>query len=266
MSRLLRYIPVRIRWTAALAWACLAVFARWQDLNGHAVPVVVSLLVGFGFAVIVAFGLVRLLRASNASDRPPFDPFSRAWQVFFVITACLLGLPVISVVTDDPDANHVAGAVMFVVGVVLVVVFIRYMRKPVLDYGLTLEEFYAGDRRRRRSATVQYGAAWRVATDPSGVYAVIWVEQTRELCAFRYRRMPGRLRIDPPSPLSTSLLSDAGSVEVIALAEDREVLDRALSGWERYMDQPDGMSWVRDRLQRAAEATARERAGPGRAV
>ena len=126
-----------------MAWACLVVFARWQDVDGHAVPVVVSVIVGVGFAVLVAFGSVRLLRASNASDRPLFDPFSRAWHVFLVITGCLLGLPVISVVTDDPDTNHVAGAVMFVVGVVLVVVFIRYMRKPVLDHGFTLEEFSA---------------------------------------------------------------------------------------------------------------------------
>ena len=266
MNRVLHNIPVRTRWAAGMAWVCLVVFARWQDVNGHAVPVVVSVIVGVGFAVLVAFGLVRLLRASNASDRPPFDPLSRAWHVFFVITGCLLGLPVFSVATDDPDANHVAGAVMFAVGVVFVVVFIRYMRKPVLDYGLTLEEFYAGDRRRRRSAAAQYGAAWRVETDPSGVYAVIWIEQTRELYAFRYRRLPGRLRLDPPSPLSTSLLSDAGSVEVLALVEDRDVLDRALSGWEKSVDQPDGMSWVRDRLLKAAEATTRERAERGPAV
>lgn len=37
---------------------------------------------------------------------------------------------------------------MFCVGLLLVVLLVRYLRKPVWDYGTAVSEFYAEDRRR----------------------------------------------------------------------------------------------------------------------
>ncbi len=214
-------------------------------------PLALSVIAGAGLLVFCGFAVVRFLRASSATDRPPMS-MSHGWPVLLVITGSLLGIPVISVVTNDPEADPVAGGVMFVAGLVLVALFVRYIRKPVMDHGVTLVGFYTDDRRRGRSPKENYGATWSVASDPTAVYAVTWVEKTNEICAVRYRRLPGRLRLDPPDPLSNSIVGDAGTVEVLGWADDRAALDRALMGWQQHMDGADSLSWVRARLAQAA--------------
>jgi hypothetical protein len=242
-------------WVAVVAvWVAAAVFLKWETVNDHAVPAAVWVVASAGLLVYCGFGFVRFLRAFSATDRPPLT-LSRDWFLFVVITGSLLGFPVISLVTNDPDADPVAGVLMVLAGLVLVGLFVRYIRKPVLDHGVTLEAFSTDDRRRGRSSKAHYGAAWSVASDPTAVYAVTWVEDTKEICAVRYRRLPGRLRLDPPDPLSNSILSDAGTVEVLGWADDRHALDRALAGWQQHMDGPDSLGWVRSRLAQAAVDT-----------
>ena len=235
-------------------WVAAAVFSKWESVNDHAVPGAVSVLAGVGLLVYCGFGCIRFLRAFSAPDRPPLT-MSNGWLLLLVITGTLLGVPVIGVVTNDPEGEPVAGAVMVVAGLVLLALFVQYIRKPVMDHGVSLEAFYTDDRRRGRSPKVQYGAAWSVASDPTAVYAVTYVEKSNEICAVRYRRLPGGLRLDPTDPLSDSIVSDAGTVEVFGWADDREALDRALTGWQEHMDGPDSLSWVRTRLAQAAVET-----------
>jgi len=51
------------------------------------------------------------------------------------------------------------------------------------------------------------------------------------------------------------------AIHFLGWADDRAALDRALAGWERQMDEPDSLAWVREQLTLAAAETERERVG-----
>lgn len=100
--------------------------------------------------------------------------------------------------------------------------------------------------------------AGRSASDPGGLYVVAWIEATREICALRSPLVPPWLRVAPESAFSSALLGNGAVVEQLGWADNREALDRALSGWERHMDQAESLGWVRGQLALAAAATQRE--------
>ncbi len=76
--------------------------------------------------------------------------------------------------------------------------------------------------------------------------------------------MPPWLRLAPESAFSSALLGEGSTIHFLGWADNREALDRALAGWERHMDEPDSLAWVRERLALAAAATEAERAArPG---
>ncbi len=68
--------------------------------------------------------------------------------------------------------------------------------------------------------------------NPGGFYVVGWIEETREICALRSPLVPPWLRLALESAFSSALLGDGATIEFLGWADDREALDRALSGWE----------------------------------
>lgn len=259
MIRLLRRIPRPVRLTLVLLWVGAALWGKSETANNHETPLGVSIVLWSGLAVVAAFGGIRFLRSWYASDRPPFDPISRGWLLFLVITGTLLVLPVVDLFRQDPNRNVPIEIAMFLVGLGLVGLVVQYACKPVWDEGLPINEFYAADRRRRRSARFHYGSAWRTTTDRSGIYALGWIEETREICALRGPLVPGWLRPDPEAAFSSTLVADSGTVEILGWADNRAALDGALSGWERNVEEPDSLAWVRIQLDVAAAATEREK-------
>ena len=72
------------------------------------------------------------------------------------------------------------------------------------------------------------------------------------------------LRLAPESAFSFTLLGVGGTIHFLGWADNRAALDHALAGWDRHMDEPDSLVWVRGQLALAAEATEQERSpGPG---
>jgi hypothetical protein len=114
---------------------------------------------------------------------------------------------------------------------------------------MDLEEFYAADERRRRSAELEFGRDWN---DENGRWGASWIEDTGELYLMRepdsgvWGDAFGDMRVRPVS-------EHALDVEVLGVVEGRTAAESVMSGWEQKMLEPDGIAWLRDRVQHAAE-------------
>lgn len=262
LTGILRRIPRPVQVALVVAWAGAAFWDKSASAAKHQTPIGVSIVLWSGFAVVTVFGVIRFLRSWYASDRPPFDPIDRGWLLFVVTAGTLLVLPVVDLVRRDPNGNPPIEAVMFLVGLGLVGLVVQYARKPVWDEGIPIDEFLGDDRRRRRSAKVFYGDGWRTAADRDGIYVLAWIEETREICAVRGPLVPKWLRLAPESAFSSTLLGVGGTIHFLGWADNRAALDHALADWERHIDEPDSLAWVRGQLALAADATERGRS-PG---
>jgi len=260
LTGIVRRIPRPVQVVLVVAWGVAAFWDRSATVEKHQTPFGVSIVLWSGFVVVAVFGLIQFLRSWYASDRPPFDPISRGWFLLVVVTGTLLALPVVDLFRRDPNGNPLIEAAMFLAGVVLVGLVVQYARKPVWDEGIPINEFLGDDRRRRRSARVFYGGGWRTGADRNGIYVLAWIEETHEICAVRGPLVPAWLRLAPESAFSSVLLGDGGTIHFLGWADNRAALDRALAGWERHMDEPDSLAWVREQLALAAAATEAERA------
>jgi hypothetical protein len=112
---------------------------------------------------------------------------------------------------------------------------------------MDIEEFYSTDERRRQSAEVELGTNWFDAK--GNRYELSWVEETGELYTM--------LELIPEADSFTPF----GDIEVENLPVDRvlvmvvghiptlEGVEDVLSGWPQQMTQPDGISWVAERLR-----------------
>ena len=259
MLSFLRRIPNPVIAAAAVALLVLAIFVRVQRDNHHDVPVALWVVYGVGCAVVASLVLLQVARGLLAADRGELDPFTRPWMLFFMVMAALLAIPIVWLLDNEPTGDVLAGAIMVGAGLGMAALVVLYMRKPVRRHGTRVDSFHSGKGRRWASATVRYGGAWRLSADPDALYAVSWMEKTNEICALRYPRLPARLALPAESGWPT-LVDGSWTIEVLGWAENREVLDRALEGWEQHMSDPDGLTWVRQRLQAAATETEREKA------
>ena len=112
---------------------------------------------------------------------------------------------------------------------------------------MDIEEVYSTDERRRQSAEVELGTNWFDAK--GNRYELSWVEDTGELYTM--------LELIPEADSFTPF----GDIEVENLPVDRVVVmvvghiptlegvEEVLSGWPQQMTQPDGISWVAERLR-----------------
>jgi hypothetical protein len=114
---------------------------------------------------------------------------------------------------------------------------------------MDIEGFYAQNERRRHSAELEFGREWRDA----GVRSeVSWVEDTGELYVMREPTAAvtgsgaGDLELVPMSEHQLG-------VEVLGVVTGRDAIGAVMSGWEDAMRRDDGIAWLRDRIEHAAE-------------
>jgi hypothetical protein len=120
-------------------------------------------------------------------------------------------------------------------------------RRPV-----PLFEFFDKPRR-RDSAIVPYGLAWRDSADPEAFFSVNWMEGTGELYVVRVPDSPTR----PYPALSlmhvTSREETEGlTIEVLTTVPERAAVDALLRGWEEFMALADSLGWVRAQVAQIA--------------
>lgn len=111
---------------------------------------------------------------------------------------------------------------------------------------MDIEEFYAQDERRRRSAEIELGTEWK---DVDGVrYELSWVADTGELYVMR----------EPSAPMSEDPFGDVYprsvpvgeiTVAVIGWIPDQSTLERIFDGWQDAMTESNSVSWVAGRLR-----------------
>jgi hypothetical protein len=97
------------------------------------------------------------------------------------------------------------------------------------------QAFHAADRRRRVSAEVDLGATWR-REGGSEAYRVAWIRDTGEVYACKADAYDG----------------SCTDVEVLAVVPSEDLLDASLVGWRDARNAPDGLSWLRSRLELVA--------------
>ena len=111
--------------------------------------------------------------------------------------------------------------------------------------GMDIEGFYDADPRRRASDEISFGRDWLDADGQR--YELNWVVDTGELY----------LMGEPAEPVEMDALGDAWvqdlpvdqiKVEILGTIAERAEVDSTLAGWERAMDEPDGVAWIRQAL------------------
>lgn len=124
---------------------------------------------------------------------------------------------------------------------------------------MDIEEFYAEDERRRRSAEIELGADWH---DAQGVrYELSWVVDTGELYLMREPGVP--LAEDPfgdvfpPGLIGGSVPVEGLTVVVVGYIAEQARVEEVLGGWEDEMGVGDSISWLADRLRGAQIPTRR---------
>jgi hypothetical protein len=123
---------------------------------------------------------------------------------------------------------------------------------------MDIEEFYAADERRRKSTELEFGRDWNDGTGRSGVS---WVEDTGEVYVMR-------------EPTAAVTGSGAGDIELVPMSDDglvvevlgvvmgRPAVEGVMSGWEKKMGSADGIAWLRDRIEHAADHAGDAPAAP----
>jgi hypothetical protein len=112
---------------------------------------------------------------------------------------------------------------------------------------MDIEEFYAADERRRHSAELEFGRDW---SDAGRRCEVSWVEDTGEL--YLMREPDGGVVGDAFGDMVVRHVSEHDlEVEIVGVIEGRAVISAVMSGWEQQMTKPDGIAWLRDRIDTA---------------
>ncbi len=112
---------------------------------------------------------------------------------------------------------------------------------------MDIEEFYSADERRRQSAEVELGTNWFDAK--GNRYELSWVEDTGELYTM-LELLPEADSFTPFGDIEVEDLPvDRVVVMVIGYIPTLEDVEHILSGWPQQMAEPDGISWVADRLR-----------------
>jgi hypothetical protein len=120
---------------------------------------------------------------------------------------------------------------------------------PARERYPSLASFYRADPRRIESRELDVGLWWRDDAD-GPLHRAAWVDDTGELYL---------AHLGPAA-------SGGGTVEVLATFATRELLERALLGWQARCGEPGSLGWLRGRVARlrrfsiADGARARRRA------
>ena len=94
------------------------------------------------------------------------------------------------------------------------------------------QAFHGADPRRRLSGELDLGATWRL-DGGSDSYRVAWLRDTGELYVCRADGYDG----------------SCTEVQVLAVVDDEQLLDTMVFGWQDARHAPDGLKWLRARLE-----------------
>jgi hypothetical protein len=111
---------------------------------------------------------------------------------------------------------------------------------------MDIEEFYAQDERRRRSAEIELGTEWH---DADGArYELSWVVDTGELYVMREPDVP--MTEDPFGDVyRTSVPVGEITVAVIGWIAGQNAMEEILRDWEEAMGSPNSVAWIAERLR-----------------
>jgi len=115
---------------------------------------------------------------------------------------------------------------------------------------MTVPDFYRDDHR-RASEESTFGVEWTMGSDPTGVYGVHWLKDTKELYLLRGPILPPFLPDNVGSRWSgipPRYANDQYEVIVLGKARRASVVERALNGWRDRMGEPNSLHWVLARL------------------
>jgi hypothetical protein len=102
---------------------------------------------------------------------------------------------------------------------------------------MDIEEFYEADPRRQASDEIEFGREW---TEDGSLFEVAWIADTGEVYAMA--EPSGRSKVT----------TEAVTVELLAVIEDRQAVTAALAGWKDVMETPNSLAWVRERVGAAS--------------
>src|ERR1700730_18367166 len=112
---------------------------------------------------------------------------------------------------------------------------------------MDIEEFYAADERRRKSAELEFGRDWN---DENGRSGVSWIEDTGEV--YVMREPTAAVTGSGAGDLELGPMSDHGLVvEGLGGVTGGPAVEGVMSGWEQKMGSADGIAWLRDRIEHA---------------
>jgi hypothetical protein len=112
---------------------------------------------------------------------------------------------------------------------------------------VNIEEFYAGDERRRSSREIELGREWRDANNVR--YELSWVEDTGELYLMR-EPVPGAYE-DPFGDIVVDKEDLEGLVvTVLGVVPTHERVEEILNGWTEAMAGPLGVEWLAATLRK----------------
>lgn len=111
---------------------------------------------------------------------------------------------------------------------------------------MDIEEFYAQDERRRRSAEIELGTDWH---DADGArYELSWVADTGELYVMREPDVP--MTEDPFGDVYRSNVPVGEiTVAVVGWVAEQGAMEEILRGWEEAMARPNSVGWIAERLR-----------------
>ena len=111
---------------------------------------------------------------------------------------------------------------------------------------MDIEQFYAQDERRRRSAEVELGTEWR---DSDGArYELSWVVDTGELYVMREPNVP--MTEDPFGDVYRSNVPVGEiTVAVVGWVGEQAKVETVLQGWQEAMEEPNSVAWIAERLR-----------------
>src|SRR3954453_19167680 len=123
---------------------------------------------------------------------------------------------------------------------------------------MDIEQVYPADEGRGDSAELEVGRDWQ---DVSGRCEVSWVEDTGEV--YVMREPTAAVTGSGAGDIELVPMSDEGLVvEVLGVVVGRPAVEGVMSGWEKKMGSADGIAWLRDRIEHAADHAGDAPAAP----
>ncbi len=133
VDRLVERVPPPIRIGLWVLWAVAIIAMRWDGVDGHAWSPISWGFVWLGVGVWLILRLNHLVATFGDAARPPLDLLSldREAALLVLATGGLLVVGPWWVLDGDPSTNPLIGGALFLVGLVLTCLFVRYLLKPV---------------------------------------------------------------------------------------------------------------------------------------